>query len=409
MLEEARRGGVEQYINVDTVADYASVGCLENTMAGNDRSGTVDCNLNLLKAVEMVFTQGRDMHPVIDQITGKEEPITQLGPRTPDPRGFSSFSEFYDAFSIHVTHCVERMVAQYERGESLRAQYHPTPYLSTLIKGCIDKGRDITQGGAQLNFVTIEVIAFATAIDSLLAVKYLIFDNQLCTTAELLQALQDNWEGHEVLQAHAKHRAPKYGQDDGQADKFALQVMKLWTDECWKYKTVSTGRQFRPGMLSWNYWIGDGFILAASADGRPKGQFLSNAICPSNGADTKGPTANANSVGTVLGGKQEGAGWEGYVNLLPNGASHTISFNPSMIKKPENKEKFKAFLRGYIENGGTALQINMLDAELLRDAQKNPEDYKNLLVRVTGYNAYFTAIGRELQDEIISRLSHEAV
>ncbi|MFX0141135.1 MAG: glycine radical domain-containing protein, partial [Candidatus Hodarchaeota archaeon] len=92
---------------------------------------------------------------------------------------------------------------------------------------------------------------------------------------------------------------------------------------------------------------------------------------------------------------------------LPNGASHTITFNPSIIKDPEHKEKFKAYLKGYIENGGTALQINMLDAELLKDAQKHPENYKNLLVRVTGYNAYFTAIGRELQNEIIARESHK--
>jgi formate C-acetyltransferase len=95
-----------------------------------------------------------------------------------------------------------------------------------------------------------------------------------------------------------------------------------------------------------------------------------------------------------------------YINYLPNGASHTITFNPSIIRDPEHKEKFKSYLRGYIENGGTSLQINMLDADVLRDAQKHPENYENLLVRVTGYNAYFTAIGKELQNEIIKRESH---
>jgi pyruvate-formate lyase len=185
-------------------------------------------------------------------------------------------------------------------------------------------------------------------------------------------------------------------------------VMDLWTEETWKYKTRCTGRQFRPGMLSWNYWVSDGFILPASPDGRPKGRFLSNALCPSNGADTRGPTANVNSVGAVLGGKAlAGDGdWEEFYNPLPNGGSHTMTFNPSMIRDPEHKEKFKAFLRGYVENGGTALQINMIDADMLRDAQKHPENYRHLLVRVTGYNAYFTTIGRELQDEIIARESH---
>jgi formate C-acetyltransferase len=153
-------------------------------------------------------------------------------------------------------------------------------------------------------------------------------------------------------------------------------------------------------MLSWNYWVSDGFILAASPDGRPKGRFLSNALCPSNGADTNGPTANVNSVGKVL------AGEEHEQNLLPNGASHTITFNPSLVRDPEHRQKFKAFLRGYDINGGTALQVNMIDAAMLRDAQAHPEGYRHLLVRVTGYNAYFTTVGRELQDEIIARESH---
>jgi formate C-acetyltransferase len=161
-------------------------------------------------------------------------------------------------------------------------------------------------------------------------------------------------------------------------------------------------------MLSWNYWAGDGFLMAASADGRKQGQFLSNAICPSNGADIYGPTANANSVGKVLGGRAaDGPGdFGGYFNALPNGASHTISFNPTIVRDPEHREKFKAFLRGYAHNGGTALQINMLDAGLLRDAQQHPQEHRHLLVRVTGYNAYFTTVGKELQDEIIARVTH---
>ena len=408
MLLESEKEGLDNLIHRENVHDYASVGCLENTMVGNDRSGTVDCNSKLLKPVERVFTRGKDMHPFIDPITGKAEPIRQEGPDTGDPEKFSSFEEFWEAFCKQTAYCIEKIVSLYEWGESVRARFHPTPYLSTLVAGCLEKGMDITRGGAEIGFVTIEAIGFATAVDSLLAVKYLVFDKQLCTMKTLIKALQDNWKGHEVLQSHAKARAPKYGRDT-EADAMALKVMEVWTEETWKYTTISTKRRFRPGMLSWNYWIGDGFILGASADGRPQGQFLANAICPSNGADTKGPTANANSVGKALGGKKENSGWDGYVNLLPNGASHTISFNPAMVKKEGNKEAFKAFLRGYCENGGTALQINMLDADTLKAAQENPEEYRNLLVRVTGYNAYFTSIGRELQDEIIARLSHNAI
>jgi formate C-acetyltransferase len=411
MILEGRKAGITDLINEKNVHDYAPVGCLENTMAGNDRSGTVDNNLNLLKAVELALTGGKDMNQFYDPITGKTDKIKQDGPATGDPRKFKTFEEFWKAYELQTKYIVKKITELYEKSESIRAEYHPTPYLSCLVKGCAEKGVDITGGGAEISMVTIEAVTYATTVDSILAVKYLVYDKKLCTMDELIKALRNNWETEKVLQAMAKNKAPKYGRDDNEADAMALRVMRLWTDETWKYKTKVTGRQFRPGMLSWNYWAGDGYIMAASADGRARGQFLSNAICPSNGADINGPTSNSNSVGKVLGGKaaDDPDAFAGYLNLLPNGASHTITFNPSIMRSGEHKGKFKAFLRGYIENGGTALQINILDPEMLRDAQKHPEDYRHLLVRITGYNAYFTGIGRELQDEVIARLSHSKI
>jgi trans-4-hydroxy-L-proline dehydratase len=409
MMLEARRAGVERLINAENVFDYASVGCLENTMVGNDRSGTVDNNLNLLKAVELALTAGYDLLPWTDQMTGKTEKLQRWGPDTGDPRAFKTWDEFWKAYQTQTQFIVKKSVEVYEKTEAIRAKYFPTPYLSCLVKGCAESGRDVNQGGAELEFVTVEGVTYGTTVDSLLAVKYLVYDRKECGMDELIAALKDNWQGYEILQAKALNKAPKYGRDEDAADALGTNVMKFWSDETWKYKTQSTGRQFRPGMLSWNYWISYSDILPASPDGRTKGKFLSNALCPSNGADTNGPTANANSVGKVLGGKaKDGQGdWEEYFNVLPNGGSHTMTFNPSILRDPEHKSKFKAFLRGYIENGGSALQINMIDADMLRDAQKHPESYRHLLVRVTGYNAYFTAIGKELQDEIIARESHQ--
>ncbi len=409
MLVEAERAGLGDRIHRGNVMDYASVGCLENTMAGNDRSGTVDCNLNLLKAVELALTGGRDLQPFTDPITGKTDPHRRDGPDTGDATTFEDFEGFWQAYAEQTRHIVRRCVELYERTEEVRAEFSPTPYLSCLIRGCAESGKDITQGGAEIDLVTIEAVTFATTVDSLLAIRDLVFENGRCSMAELIQALRDNWEGHETLQAWARHRAPKYGRDDDTADALARRVMELWADETWTHRTRSTGRQFRPGMLSWNYWVGDGFVMAASPDGRPKGQFLSNAICPSNGADLLGPTANANSVGKALGGTDpDGEGdYAGYRNALPNGASHTITFNPSLLRDAEHRERFKAFLRGYADSGGTALQVNVLDAGVLAEAQKHPQRFRHLLVRVTGYNAYFASIGRELQDEIIARQVHE--
>jgi len=408
MLREAKMAGVEKLINADNVFEYAPVGCLENTMCGNDRSGTVDINLNLLKAVEHALTGGFDLIPWVDPMTGKQEPRKRTGADTGDAIKFRTWDEFWDAYVMQTRHLLKRAADLYDWTDSIRARYLRTPYLSCMVRGCADKGMDVNEGGAELNFITVEAVTYATTVDSLLAVKYLVFDKKECSMQELIQALKDNWKGHEVLQARALNKAPKYGRDDDQADSLGKDVMDLWAGETWKYRTSVTGKQYRPGMLSWNYWVGDGFILPASPDGRPKGQFLSNAICPCAGADINGPTANVNSVGKVLGGKDPAGNgdWEGYLNVLPNGASHTMTFSPSLLRDPEHKSKFIAFLRSYAENGGSALQVNMIDADILRDAQKNPDAYRHLLVRVTGYNAYFTSIGRELQNEIIARESH---
>ncbi len=408
LMRQAKKSGVEHLINEHNVHDYAPVGCLENTMVGNDRSGTVDLNLDLLKAVELALTGGYDLIPFTDPMTGKTDPRTRWGPDTGDAVQFRSWEEFWAAYETQTRFIIQKIVALFERSEEVLARFSPTPYLSCLVRGCAAKALDITQGGPELFYGTIEAVTYATTVDSLLAVKYLVFDTKACSMQELIDALRDNWDGHESLQAQALNKAPKYGRDDDGADDMGLKVMELWTEETWKHRSQVTDRKFRPGMLSWNYWIADSFILAASPDGRPRGKFLSNALCPSNGADIHGPTANVNSVGKVLGGKAaDGQGdWGEFLNALPNGGSHTMTFSPALIRDPEHKAKFRAFLRGYVENGGTALQINMVDADMLRDAQQHPEDYRHLLVRVTGYNAYFTGIGKELQDELIARETH---
>ena len=402
LLRQAKSAGIEDLINENNVFDYAAVGCLENTMVGNDRSSTVDINLNFLKAVELTLGNGKDIAEYQDQLWGKPYKNIQMGPRTGDPRKFKTFDEFYSAFIEQIRFIIKKTFDLYVEGDNIRTEFFPTPYLSCLVKGCAEQGKDVTQGGAEIRFLTFEGVTFATTIDSLLAIKYLVYDSKTCTMDELIRALADNWEGREILQAQAKNKAPKYGRDDNDSDELARRFMEFWSEEVTKYRTPN-GHVCRGGMLSWNYWVSDGYILCASADGRKRGQFLSNAICPSNGADINGPTANSNSVGNVLGGKDSNGA---YINYLPNGASHTITMSPSLVRDDDHRSKLKSFLKGYIENGGTALQINMLDPETLRDAQKNPEDYRHLLVRVTGYNAYFTSIGKELQNEIIERESH---
>jgi formate C-acetyltransferase len=211
--------------------------------------------------------------------------------------------------------------------------------------------------------------------------------------SQLLAALRANFEGHESLRQMLLHQAPKYGNDDPEADELAREVSRFWTEEAFRH-TAPTGKRYRAGYLSWNYWIAYAPATAATPDGRRRGQFLSNAVCPVNGADRRGPTAVIKSVGQLD------------LRTAPNGASHTMSFSPSLLRDPEQREKIAGLLRAYGQVGGTCLQVNVIDTNTLREAQKHPDEYRNLLVRVTGYNAYFVGLGKEIQDEIIAREAH---
>ena len=367
----------------DRLWDYAPVGCLENTLQGDDRSGTVDVNVNLAKAVEMTLFDGKD------QATGD-----RVGPRTGDVSKFKTWDEFRAAFETQLKALLARFMEFYDFTDALRAGFEPTPYLSALVGGCAESGKDVTDAGPEFNFVTVEGVAFATAADSLAAIKKLVYEDGTVKMDELVKAIEDNFEGHEKLRQILLNKGPKYGNDDDYADEVARYLSRLWTEEVFEHKTPS-GRRYRAGYLSWNYWIAYAPTTAATPDGRRRGTFLSNGLCPVAGSDRSGPTAVALSVGKLG------------LESAPNGDSHTISFNPSLLQGSEHVDKLAAYLRAYGEKGGTALQINVIDPETLRCAQEHPSDYANLLVRVTGYNAYFVMLGKEIQEEIIARESHD--
>jgi formate C-acetyltransferase len=262
------------------------------------------------------------------------------------------------------------------------------------VDGCLDSGKDSNAGGARYNFLTVEGVALATAADSLAAVKKLVFEDHQITMQQLLEALKANFDGHESLRQTLLNKSPKYGNDNSYADEIAHEVSRFWTEEASRHVSP-TGKRYRGGYLSWNYWVAYAPSTAATPDGRRRGQFLSNAVCPVNGADRQGPTAVIKSVGKLG------------LETAPNGASHTMSFSPSLLKHPEQRQKLMALLRAYGKVGGTCVQLNVIDANTLREAQKHPDEYRNLLVRVTGYNAYFVGLGKEIQDEIIARESHQ--
>ncbi|MFW9955007.1 MAG: pyruvate formate lyase family protein [Candidatus Thorarchaeota archaeon] len=381
--EHSIEGLVWQGIPREDAWDYGIVGCLENTMQGNDRSDTVDVNINLAKAVEFALNDGKDM------LT-----CEQMGLKTGNPLGFDTYERFLSAVKSQLAELVRLLVRCGNMADTLRARYQPTPYLSALMDGCAERGKDINEGGTDWNFNTMEGMGIATLADSVVAVKKLVYEEKRCSLEELLQAIRDNYEGHEELHQMLRTKAPKFGNDNKDADDVARELSTFWANEVVKYENPFTERKYRAGYLSWNYFIPLAPLTAATPDGRRRGEFLSGGVGAVQGMDAKGPTASSMSVGKLG------------LETIPNGASHTITLSPSMVRTPEHISKLASFLRAYNEVGGTALQINIIDSKTLRDAQANPDRYSNLLVRVTGYNAFFTQIGRELQEEIISRTEH---
>lgn len=381
--EQAIKGLVWEGIPEDEAWDYGVVGCLENTAQGKDRSGTVDVNINLAKPIELVFGMGRDLK------TGE-----MIGAKTRDPRTFKSYEEFEEAYFTQLKKCIELTLKLASEADAIRTRWEPVPYLSALIDGCAEKGIDVRQGGAIYNFITVEGVGLATAADSLTAVKKLVFEEKEVTMEELMEAIKRNFEGFEELQRRLLFKAPKFGNDDDYADQIARKVSMFWTQEVFKHTSPATGRRYRGGYLSWNYYIDFAPKTAATPDGRPRGRFLSNGVQPVQGMDTKGPTAVIRSVGKLG------------LETAPNGASQVITLNPSSVRDAEHLEKLAALLLACCDIGGTSLQVNMIDPKVLREAQKKPEEYRNLLVRVTGYNAYFVTLGKEQQEEIIARACH---
>lgn len=381
--ENAIKGLLWEGLNKEDAMDYGVVGCLENTAQGKDRSGTVDVNANLAKPVELVLSNGRNM------LTGK-----RVTSKTGSPEKFKSYEEFEKAYFEQLDQCMGKTLESASKADEIRAKYEPTPYLSSLIEGCAEKGKDVRNGGPIYNFITVEGVGLATAADSLAAVKKFVYDDKQITMEELIEAIKDNFERKEDLRRMLSTKAPKYGNDDDYVDGIARKISRHWTEEVFAHTSPSTGRRFRGGYLSWNYFIDFAPLTAATPDGRLRGTYLSNGIQPVQGKDKKGPTAVIRSAGKLG------------LETAPNGASQVIEFSSASLKDEEHLKKFASLLRAYGEVGGTSLMINMIDPETLKDAQEKPEGYENLVVRVTGYNAYFTVLGKEIQDEIIARESH---
>ena len=265
----------------------------------------------------------------------------------------------------------------------------PAPFLSIITNDCIARGKDYNAGGARYNTKYIQGVGIGTITDSLAAIKYNVYDNQNFTMAELMQAMKDNFEGHDRIYNLVCNKTPKYGNDDDYADDIMKATFKL-------YKDLVTGRpnmiggQYRINMLPTTCHVYFGEVMMASANGRLAGKPTSEGISPEKGADVNGPTAVVKSCAKMD-------------HLMTGGTLLNQKFTPSVVAGEEGLDQMANLVRTYFNMDGHHIQFNVIDRQTLIDAQNHPEEYKDLIVRVAGYSDHFRNLSKTLQDEIIER------
>ena len=358
--------------------DYTNDGCWEVISPG--RTDFRFQRLSLMLCLEWALNRGRS------RLDG-----TQAGIDASDPRGFRSFREVWDAFAAQLDVMVTRVVAHV--GETLddRSILAPVPLLSALIDGAIQTRRDMTAGGAKFRTYALLAESAAHAIDSLAAIKTVIFDAQQGTMAQLCDALDANFEGFESLRKKLL-AAPKYGNDDEQVDAVGREVIELFTTTVARHAEAHRDRiKFPCGAGTFSWYIGIGEGLGASPDGRLAGEPVSSNFSPALGRDMQG------LPGAIL----------SYSKMhhcnLPAGGPLDLRLARRLVEGIEGTSRMAALIRGFVETGGAIMTLTVADTEELRAAQQEPEKYDSLRVRMGGWCAYFTMLSREQQDHHIRR------
>lgn len=377
--EGIKPGLLLQGENGEDAWDYSIVGCVEPNVQGKTLSACGAAFVNLGMALEMALTNGRSRFN-----------DSHTGPKTGDPVGFASINDVLDALRRQMAFLVRNAVAGNNAIELAHMDMYPTPLLSELVDGCMESGTDITRGGALYNCTGIQGVGFAEVADSLAAMDSLVFKKKAVTMQQLLEALDDNFEGQERLCRQLRNQTPKFGNDDREADRFAEQILRMYCDEAIKYNNPRRGK-YVPGFWTMTTHNGFGSYTGALPNGRKAGASFAEGITPSAGSDRNGPTASMKSVASLG------------MDRIGNGCTLNQKFSPGALAGEKGSRDLASLVRAYFDLGGMQVQFNVVDRETLIEAKKHPEQYPGLLVRVSGYSAYFADLTPEMQEEIIVR------
>ncbi|WP_301007463.1 pyruvate formate lyase family protein, partial [Faecalibaculum rodentium] len=363
--------------------DYAIVGCVELTTHGNNLGWSDAAMFNLNKALELAMNHGKCL------LTGE-----QIGPDFGGIEEFETFEELEEAFRKTIDHFIDEMMKAEVVVEKAHQDCLPTAFLSAVIDDCLDKGLDVTAGGAKYNLSGIQMIQVANLADSLAAIKELVYDEKRISREELKQALAENFEGHEITQTMLLKRAPKYGNDIQWVDDLGAKWAGYFRERMKDY-TNYRGGPYHTGMYTVSAHVPMGENVGASADGRKAKEPLADGgMSPVYGRDMTGPTAVLKSVSRMDD------------SFTTNGGLLNMKFLPEFFRTQTGRDKFEHFLRAFVDLEIPHIQFNVVNREDLIDAQIHPERHQSLTVRVAGYTAYFTELAGKLQDEIIERTSY---
>lgn len=360
---------------------YSISGCVEAVPP--DANGMTNAAMsNLAKALELALNDGRC------RLTDD-----QMGPKTGDPKSFTSFDQVMKAYRRQVAYYVEKMVAAINIIEKIHAREMPLPYFSLLINDCIDRGLDVTAGGARYNFTGPQGVGLADVGDSLAAIKKLVFDEQKITMAELIGALDNDFEGKESLRQKLINEAPKFSNDDDYVDLLTKEAAAIYCDEVSKYRNTRGG-PYRPGLYSVSANVPYGLNVAALPNGRKSKIPLADGVSPVHATEKSGPTAIVKSVAKLDHEK------------VTNGTQLNMKFSPQALKRDKDRRQLANLIRTFFDLGGWHCQFNVISADTLREAQKHPDDYKWVIIRVAGYSAFFLELDKGVQDDIINRTEY---
>jgi len=366
-------------LSIEDARDYGIIGCVEPQVGGKTEGWHDAAFFNMGKIIELVLNNGYDSN------TQK-----QLGPETGTVEKLRTFEDVMAAYTEQTEYFVSLMCHADNMIDQAHAEKVPLPFLSSLIEDCIGRGKSLQEGGAIYNFSGPQGVGVANAGDSLTAIKKLCFDEKTITLKEMKDILDRNFEGHEDIRQMLLNRAPKYGNDDDYADEVAVEAADIYCRAVNRYRNPRGG-VFQPGLYPASANVPLGSVVSATPDGRVKGFPLADGVSPIGGLDSAGPTATVTSVSKL-----------DHVTAS-NGTLLNQKFHPSAVGGEEGLDNLIAVTETYFKNGGSHIQYNVVDRSKLLEAQKHPEDNRGLVVRVAGFSAFFTALDKSIQDDIIAR------